>query len=176
MMLTLSFSSVRMLTLRPMIPDDLPAVLAIQQACYVAAMNESAATLLARLDAAPRHAWVASLGGKVGAYLVGYPSRLGSITELDTPFRVAEQPDCLYLHDLAVAPDFSGLGAGRCLVQHALAAARTEGLGAAALVSVQNSRDYWAKLGFASPAMLNAAQRACLATYPAPAYYMARPL
>lgn len=160
------------LTLRTMTADDLAGVLAVQRECYPPAMNEPAATILSRLAQAPDFAWVAEGDGGVCAYLVAYPSRLGKVTQLGGDFAVAGNADCLYLHDLAVAPRALGGGVARALLRQARQAALAAGLRQAALVSVQDSRAFWQKQGFAAGPALTPVEAANLASYPPPAFYL----
>ena len=162
--------------IRPMQATDIAGVLAVQALCYAPAMNESADTIQYRLQQAADFAWVADTPLGVVAYLVTYPSQLGKLTRLGEAFQVSNSADCLYLHDLAVSPNGKGLGLGQRLVGHAFAIARSRALRHAALVSVQDSGDYWRSLGFAAKEIDQPGQRAALASYPAPAIYMTREL
>ena len=162
--------------IRPMQATDIAGVLAVQALCYAPAMNESAQTILHRLQQAADFAWVAEKPQGVVAYLVTYPSHLGKLTRLGEAFEVSDSADCLYLHDLAVSPSGKGLGLGQQLVEHAFALARSRALRHAALVSVQDSGDYWSSLGFAPQEIDQPGQRVALASYPAPAIYMTRRL
>ncbi len=157
--------------IRAMTPVDLPAVLAVQRACYQPEMNEPAAVLHERLAQAPDFAWIATVDREIRAYLVGYPSRLGKITPLGGCFEPSARPDCLYLHDLAVAPAAGGRGLGSLLLRHALA--RSPGW-PAALVCVQQALPFWQRAGFAERPLADPAQAARLAGYPGPARYMVR--
>jgi predicted N-acetyltransferase YhbS len=154
----------------PMAAADLEAVLAVQAACYPPAMQEAADVVLARLRASPDTVLVARDAAGVCGYLFAYPSRLGKVTPLGGRFTVAAQPDTLYLHDVAVAPRAAGQGVARRLVAALLA--RAGGLRHSALVSVQDSRAFWERLGYAEAT----GDAAALATYPAGALYMARAL
>lgn len=164
--------------------SDLPAVLAVQAACYAPPFVEAAATLRARLATAPDTAWVAEIteitriatADRVPcAYLTAYRSRLGRVTPLGGDFHPAAQADTLYLHDLAVTPARAGSGCGGRLVALALDAAGREGLHVA-LVSVGDSLAFWQRHGFRiAPPAADATQRAHLASYPGDARYMVRP-
>ena len=164
------------LVLRLMQAGDLHAVLAIQRACYSPEIIESESVIRRRLAAAGETAWVAEQAGTVCAYLVGYRSRLGRLTALGGDFEPLAEGDSLYLHDLAVAAGASGCGAGRALIEHALAYGRSAGLAFSALVSVQESRDFWRKRGYSEVADLGDEQRQRLASYAGTSYYMVRKL
>ena len=156
--------------------DDVPAVLAIQAACYGAQTVEPEAVICRRLAVAPETAWVAEAATGVCAYLVGYRSSRGRLTPLHGDFEPLPAGDCLYLHDLAVAAAAAGAGAARALSERAWAHARALGLTLSALVSVQDSRAFWQKRGYAVVAELSPEQRRLLSTYPGPSDYMARAL
>ncbi len=160
---------------RPMQAADLPAILAVQRLCYPAEMNEDATTWRQRLASAAAFSWVAEDVTGVCAYLACYPSRLGKVTSLGDDFLIAETADCLYLHDLAVAPAATGRGLGGALVRQALQAARGLGLAHAALVCVQDAFSFWQAQGFADHPGLSPAGATALASYPGPARYMSRP-
>lgn len=162
--------------LRPAQAADLPAILAVQRQCYLPSMNEDAATWAGRLAAAADFVWVGERDGAVGAYLATYPSCLGKVTPLGGNFAVAAAADCLYLHDLAVAPLAAGRGLGARLVDCALNAARHHGWQHAALVCVQDAFAFWQKQGFSEPGALAPAAQAALASYPGAARYMTRHL
>lgn len=154
--------------------DDLDAVLAVQAACYPPSMQEAAAVVLARLQAAGATCLVAEDADGVCGYLFAYPSRLGRVTPLGARFAPLAGADTLYLHDLSVAPRTHGRGLARRLVEHLLA--RANGMQASALVSVQDSAGFWDALGYRAREVDSAQARAALASYPGVARYMVRAL
>lgn len=160
-------------TIRLMTEQDLPAMLAVQAACYPPAMQEPAGIVLARLRAASGTTLVADGADGVCAYVFAYPSRLGAVTPLGARFAPAPDADTLYIHDLAVAPSALGQGLARRLLAGLSKRARTLALPHAALVAVQDSRRFWEGQGFA---VRDAGQdlAAALATYPDGALYMTR--
>lgn len=162
--------------LRAMRSGDLDAVLAIQLACYGAGFVEDGALIARRLAAAPETGWVAGHEGEVRAYLAAYPSVAGKLTALHGEFEVAPNANALYLHDLAVHPDASGLGLGPRLVRHACEHAAQAGWRQSTLVSVQSSVGFWERQGYAAMQPTDPAQQARLATYPGTSIYMIRRL
>lgn len=135
---------------RSMSEDDIPFVMRIQAECYSLSMLESETVFRDRLALTPATCWVwAPEQQNPAAYLFAYPSSKGVITALDHPFKIAATPDCLYLHDLAVAPNARGRHAANSLVTAALRHARHDGLLWSALVSVQRSQTFWEALGYA---------------------------
>jgi ribosomal protein S18 acetylase RimI-like enzyme len=166
-------------TLRPVRAADLDAVLRVQAACYPPSMQEPREVVRARIEAASGSSFVAVHQDGAGsdcvvAYVFAYRSRLGAVTPLDAGFEVDPVGDTLYLHDLAVAPAAAGGGLARRLAARLLAQARESRLAWCALVSVQDSRGFWERLGYRVTACTRADARSALATYPAPALYMVR--
>ncbi|MDW5563142.1 MAG: GNAT family N-acetyltransferase [Methanomassiliicoccus sp.] len=135
--------------IRPLVPSDLPEVLAVQRSAYPEVLLESSASFDRKIKLWGRGA----LGGfdddVLAAYLFCHPWALGEVAPLDARNMVLpERPDCLYVHDLAVYADHRGKGWGDRLVREALAIAQEQDLGACALVAVQRSRPFWERHGF----------------------------
>jgi ribosomal protein S18 acetylase RimI-like enzyme len=173
-----AFQPIRMLhtspiTLRAMQPGDLDAILQVQAACYPVAMQEGADVVLARIRQAGDTSFVAARqDGAILAYVFAYRSVQGAVTPLDARFDVATAGDTLYLHDLAVAPQAAGQGLARRLAAHVDALARRQGNRWCALVSVQDSRRFWERLGYCATDCATQQARAALASYPPGALYM----
>ena len=158
--------------IRMMAEADIPAVLAIQAVCYTELTPESDESLHAKLSASPSTCFIASLEGDTVGYLIALPWKYSSPPMLNAATcRLPPSPNCLYLHDLAVAPDARKAGTGRALVEAFLVQLKDSGLGRASLVAVQNSAPYWHRYGFrVVPA--SASLQAKLASYGAGVAYM----
>ena len=154
-----------MYQLRAMQERDIPAVLAIQEESYAAAVLEDEAVIRSRLAACPELAWVAEDAEGVCAYLFAYQSRLGRITPLDGEF----EPH-------AEARRAGGRGIGPALVRRNLQQAHAARLRYSALVSVQDSAEFWSRQGYRAHDGLEPQQADNLASYPIPALYMVRNL
>lgn len=160
-------------------PQHLPGLLAVQRACYGAALVEGAEVFARRLASPANCSLVLEHAGQVVAYLAAYESVRHKVTPLQGDFEAVAapgQPDTLYLHDMAVLPQYTGRGLAKKLLAPLYARAATRGLQRAALVSVQGSQPFWARQGYAVQALAQAVQRTRLASYGAGAVYMARPL
>lgn len=128
---------------------DIAAVLAIQAVCYTEITPESDTSLHAKLSASQSTCFIASLDGTVVGYLISLPWECASPPALNAATcRLPPSPDCLYLHDLAVAPRARRSGAARALVEACLTSMSGLGLQRASLVAVQNSVSYWERYGF----------------------------
>ena len=155
-----------MLQLRCLEEADLPAVLRIQEACYHAIAPESRASLHAKVLASPATCLVAQTAAGVVGYLIAAPIRFPDLPALDAAtFRLADDADTLYIHDLAVAQAGRGTGAGRALVRGAVEAAKGRGLQRACLVAIQGSLPYWEQFGFEAVAAPSGAVAAKLDSY-----------
>lgn len=158
--------------IRPMLRDDLPAVLAIQSVCYTQIEPESRASFEAKLAAAPASCYVALGGAGIVGYLVALPGLFGAPPPLNADAcHVPAAPDCLYLHDLAVAPPARASGAGRALVEAFFGHLETARLARATLIAIQSSAPYWQRHGFRAVAA-GAALQARLASYGGDVQYM----
>ncbi|QBE67516.1 GNAT family N-acetyltransferase [Pseudoduganella lutea] len=156
---------------------DLPALLAIQQACYGAAYIESAQVYARRLASPVNCSRVWERDGQVCAYLAAYRSLLGKVTPLHGDFGVPHgAADTLYVHDMAVLPSCAGQGIARALLESVWEEGRAAGLRHSALVSVQDSRAYWERCGYDARAPSGQADLARLASYGDGAIYMVREL
>lgn len=164
-----------MFSIRLMQEQDIGAVVAIQLEAYSSDLLESESIIRARRAQAPDHAWVAEDDEGVCAYLFAYHSRVGKVTPLDGEFHIPARPDCLYLHDLAVARRAAGRRIGPALVHEALGQARQQQLRFSALVSVQESSRFWSRLGYAAH-QPDPEHTEHLGSYQVPATYMVRTL
>lgn len=155
--------------------EDLPGLLAVQRACYGEGFLESADVFARRLASPVNCSLVVGAPGAVRAYLAAYRSVRGKVTPLHGDFEVpAVAPDTLYLHDMAVHPACAGQGLAGALLQASWREARGAGLRYTALVSVQGSRAYWERQGYAVRKPASAEARERLAGYGAQAVYMER--
>jgi hypothetical protein len=89
-----------------------------------------------------------SLGVTVG-YGISHPWRLKNIPSLDSFLeKLPANPDCIYIHDVAILPEARGQDAAGSYVQAMVAAALQLRLDFLALVSVYNTDVLWARYGF----------------------------
>ncbi|MFN3377275.1 MAG: GNAT family N-acetyltransferase [Burkholderiaceae bacterium] len=163
-------------TVRPLTATDLPGLLAVQHACYGEGYLEPAEVFARRIACPVQCSQVAVAQGVVVAYLAAYRSRRGKVTPLHGDFEATTHPDTLYLHDMAVHPEWAGRGLARALLAPVWKLAQHEGLAHSSLVSVQGSEAYWARQGFAVVALTDVQQQQRLAGYGPEAVYMERPL
>ena len=101
---------------RPLAAEDLPGLLAVQQACYGAAFAESADVFARRLASPAQCSLVIVQAGEVVAYLAAYRSCLGKVTPLHGDFDAVPAPNALVLHEVAVRPALAHRGTARALL------------------------------------------------------------
>ena len=166
--------NIRLMTL-----NDLIAIEHIQAEAYAGYFLESADVIAQRFELSPTTAWVAEREGQVCAYLVGYWSSVGKINPLNAPFTLVENANCLYLHDLALLKIAQGFGVGKKLIRAATEHALGKSAQALALLSVQNSKEFWRGFGFSEFTDLEKTQHENLHTYLSgddSAFYMVKEL
>ena len=77
--ITLDAAMAEAVTLRPALAADLPAMAAVEQSAYPAAVHEGAGVLGAHLSLDPEGAWVAcAAGGAVVGYILSHPLPLAA--------------------------------------------------------------------------------------------------
>ncbi|SPC15145.1 conserved hypothetical protein [Cupriavidus oxalaticus] len=167
---------------------DLPAVLAVQAACYAEVLLESRDALASRLALSPTTCWVADdphRPGTLAAYLFTHAWPETSLPPLDgvldgvldDGWQQAPAPLTWFVHDMAVAPAGRGGGLAARLYAAAQAAAVAAGLKHSRLIAVQSAAPWWRRLGYAPVAAETASQHADkLADYGAAAVLMERSL
>lgn len=137
--------------IRPMRPDDISDILAIQQSAYPAELIECHEVLLAKLMLSPESCWFAEHAGQAMGYVFSHPWPDSAPPELDQSLRVLpERCSALFIHDLALHPTVRGLGLGQALAHYALAWARQHRFTKVTLIAVSGAHAFWKKHGFAS--------------------------
>ncbi|MDA9434874.1 GNAT family N-acetyltransferase [Bradyrhizobium sp. CCBAU 51627] len=118
---------------------------------------------------------VLAIANEIAGYGLAHPWMRQHIPPLDGFLeRLPQAADCLYLHDVAVLPDYRG-GVARAYVTEIEQIARSSGITTLALVSVYGTRVLWERLGF-HPVAADAALHDKLSSYGATATYMLREL
>jgi len=150
------------LVIRPIVADDLPGILAVQQACYGAGFLEPGDALASRWARSPAMCLVALRGAEVVGYLLSHAWNAWAPPKLHAPLPAANAADVLwFVHDMAIAPAGRGQRLGERLYATACAAAQAQGLRQSHLVAVQGADAFWRRLGYQSAA-IDTAQAAAL--------------
>jgi ribosomal protein S18 acetylase RimI-like enzyme len=151
--------------IRSMNEEDLESIVQIQAEAYSGYFLESSDVIATRFATNPPTSWIAEVDGKPAAYLVSYFSLLGKINPLNKNFVMVDQPDCLYIHDLAILPSAQGMGIARYLLNVAQKLALDNSCKNIALLSVQNTRLFWGRLGFCVVDNISSDQQKILKAY-----------
>lgn len=163
-----------MIAIRTMQLSDMPSIMAIQSICYTEIVPESETSMRAKLLASPATCFVAILENAVVGYLISLPWEFANPPVLNAEqCTLPEHPDCLYLHDLAIAPQARSAGCAPALVAMFLAQLPILQLQYASLIAIQNSAAYWQRYGF-QPAEASEALQKKLSSYGENIGYMVR--
>lgn len=166
-----------MISVNPMLPSDLEAVLDVQKACYHEIEPESEQSIRAKLLASPHTcftAYHAASGTKntLAGYMLAFPVVRQELPPLNAcECQMPDEPDCLYLHDMAVLPPYRSEGVGAQLFQAFKNIFDAHAFEYAALIAIQDSVPYWQKRGF-MPVQTSLALQNKLLSYGGQARYM----
>ncbi|MBY4638937.1 GNAT family N-acetyltransferase [Gluconacetobacter entanii] len=135
---------------RSLYHSDLPDVQALAGRIHPS-YPEDAAVFAERLALCPAGCLGLHEDGKrLAGYLLSHPWRLRAPPRLNTLLHaLPPDPDCWYVHDIAIAPALRGQGAttrALALVEHA---ARRAGLHRIALMATGQAVGFWRRQGFA---------------------------
>ncbi|MGY8638295.1 GNAT family N-acetyltransferase [Bradyrhizobium sp. 14AA] len=159
---------------RPARASDLPAMSAIAARIHPD-LPERPDVFAEKMRLYPDGCRVLATNNTIVGYGLSHPWTQHRIPPLDGFLRqLPGDADCLYVHDVAVLPDFRG-GVLRAYVAGIEALARTSHITTLALVSVYTTRPLWERFGF-RPVAANAELCRKLASYGEGATYMLRDL
>ena len=159
---------------RPAARSDLPAISAIAARIHPD-LPERPEVFAEKMRLYPEGCRVLVADDDIVGYGLSHPWMQRGIPPLDTFLQeLPDRTDCLYIHDVAVLPDFRG-GVTRAYLARLAELAGASGITTLALVSVYTTRPLWERLGFRAVAA-DAALGAKLACYGEGATYMLRGL
>jgi GNAT superfamily N-acetyltransferase len=151
---------------------DLKAAYQIQLACYSPQLSETLSSFEAKFAVFSDYCFSATSDSdqQLIAYLIAMPCQLGDIPALNANhYSRCRQPDCLYIHDVVVAPSARKGGTAATLLATAANAAKQSGLKQLSLAAVDGADSYWQRLGFAPSLAANTEK---LASYGKHAVFM----
>lgn len=161
------------ITVRPLVPADLAAALAIQAQSYPPFLLEDEAAFASRLAVRRPYCLAAVSDGELVAYLLAHGWMAQSPPPVGARLAPDVSGDVLFIHDLAVSAAGQGCGLGRKLIDYAFELAARDGLRTAELIAVEGAAPYWRGLGF-SEGDLSPELAARVAHYGADARWMTR--
>lgn len=132
--------------------SDIDQIIAIQKAVYTdKQLIEDRTAFISKIDIFPEGALGYVDDGGLVAYLFCHPWRTERVVSLDEELKVLPKvPNCFYLHDLSVLPNYGGQGIGTKLARRAIKIGINSGFFRFELVAVQNSTEFWTRFGFKS--------------------------
>lgn len=159
---------------RPARTSDFAAISAIATRIHPA-LPEREEVLAEKIRLCPDGCGVLDTDQGIVGYGLAHPWMRYRIPPLDGLLQaLPDRADCLYVHDVAVLPDFRG-GVVRAYVAGIEKLARASRIRTLALVSVYGTRPLWEPVGFRA-VTADAELRAKLASYGDGATYMLRDL
>lgn len=150
-------------SVRPMKSSDISDVLYVQRQTFTPDLCEDRKVFENRFELFGKYFKTAVLDEKIVGYLICFPWKLGE-TPINNQKFPKELPlfDCFYLHDITLLKEVRGLGLAREMIDAAKSNGVELGFQALCLVSVEQSGDYWDKLGFTALTQLSSGKEAMI--------------
>ena len=159
---------------RPAHASDLPAIGTIATRIHPD-LTERPEVFAEKMRLYPDGCLVLAAENETVGYGLSHPWMENQIPPLDGFLeKLPDDADCLYVHDVAVLPEFRG-GVTRAYVATIEGLARSSGIATLALVSVYATRSLWEHFGFRA-VTADAELRSKLVSYGESATYMLRDL
>jgi ribosomal protein S18 acetylase RimI-like enzyme len=128
---------------------NIPEILRIQQECYSGEFLESASSFLHKFSLIGNACFGAWEDQYLCGYLFSHPWKLGEVVALHIDeYDIPSDADCIYIHDLAVAPIHRQKQIPQRLISALCATIDAGRPKIFALVAVQNSEAFWSRWGF----------------------------
>lgn len=123
-------------------PEDHSPACDIGTACYPENYYEGERSFFSKMSNSPDGCFVAETGRIIG-YIISFPYYDGVPFPIDQEYERPMSPDCLYIHDVCVLPEFRKLSVASSLVGSVLSSS-----GKFRLTAVENSERFWGGFGF----------------------------
>ena len=124
-------------------------ILHIQEEAYREIGSEELSVLKDKREHSPSTCLVSiSKAKEVQGYLLAHPWSGKEPPKLFKALPKISEPDCLYLHDMAISSKFRGVGLGTKLIEHLFSIVKSQQVNKVMLVAVQGSCGFWANNGF----------------------------
>lgn len=133
---------------RPLRAADLDALCRLAEAAHPG-LPERSEVFAEKLRLFPLGCFALESRGALAGYALSHPWRRLDIPPLDAFIgKLPAEPDCLYLHDVAVAPAARGNRAAARILARLIELARANGFSAVGLTAVSGSEGLWRGMGF----------------------------
>jgi ribosomal protein S18 acetylase RimI-like enzyme len=128
---------------------SLEGVLKVQDRAYQTFLHENAESFISKMKLSSSSCYGVLDEDRLIAYGISFPWLINQDVMLNSSLkRMPGKPDLMYIHDIAVDPDYQGLGLGEGLFLRILNDSLDLGVNQLVLVAVQGSQRFWAKFGF----------------------------
>ena len=129
--------------------SDWESIVAIQNEAYFQIRPESEGVLRSKAEPSPNTCLVClDVTNSIIGYCLSHPFPYGQVPSLNTITANSMNPQNLFLHDLAVSTSARGIGVAKSLFDSLNQLANELKYKSISLVSVQNSCQFWSKMGF----------------------------
>lgn len=128
--------------------EDILDVMSLQKRVYTNDLQEDITVFIEILNVFPEGVFGVFDGDNLAGYLFSHPYLLNQVKPLNSKLYLTGEENCLYLHDMAISPDYQGKGLTKQLFERFLLTAEKNGFEIQCLVAVQNSAEFWGKFGF----------------------------
>lgn len=131
--------------IRPIRVDDVPAVQQIAEKAFLPAYRETTEVLTARIECPQAKCLLAECDNTAAGYVVSFPDIMGLPYPMHVPMSPVHNPNCQYIHALAVLPAFRHRGIGTHLLRLVL---DLMPWGHCTLMAYQSTDAFWKRFGF----------------------------
>jgi len=128
--------------------EDILGVMSLQKQVYTKDLQEDITVFIQILNVFPEGVFGVFEGDNLAGYLFSFPYVLNQVKPLNSQLYLTGEENCLYLHDMAISPDYQGKGLTKQLFERYILTAEENGFKIQCLVAVQNSAEFWGKFGF----------------------------
>ena len=133
----------------PMSAADIPEAVRVQAKAFPEDLRETPEVFANRFARYGGYFRMAVQNGQMVGYMICFPWKLGDSPVNNETFpEDLPEPDCFYIHDIALLPEARGAGISRAMLEDAYQTAHTLGFDAVSLVAVGQSGSYWDRNGF----------------------------
>ncbi|CUB02651.1 GNAT family N-acetyltransferase [Marinomonas fungiae] len=137
--------------IREIVNTDWPQIMRIQSQVYHDVVPEPLEVMQGKWLRSPQLCFVYCCDtnpAQIGGYILAHTWAGESLPELGQSLSKGVVEEYVFLHDLAISPEYQGQGVGPLLAEFLLARAQKSGWQEFRLVSVQGSVPFWQRFGF----------------------------
>jgi len=136
------------ITYKQLCKIHLKQVIEIQNKCFQKFHEENINVYDTFINVFPDGAWGAFYEDKLVGQIFFHPYKNQTEKPLNTELTITGEEDCMYLHEIAVLPQYRSHGISNFLLDKFNEVSRKYQIMNQSLVSVENSVEFWKKKGF----------------------------